>query len=122
MLSDQKLGAFLAQKLTIPDVVSWQIETTDGVINGKFSPGNRAGRVWESTIKPLAGAISLRAKDSRTLRIADIAAPTSDVNNVFLLDSGRQNAVLFLAFLDGRETDYAPRWRRIAYSLEVQCP
>jgi len=122
MISDRKLGAFLAQRLTIPNVVSWQVETQSEVLSGDFSPGNSAGRVWESRAKPLAGAVSLLAKDGRTLRVADIAASPGEMQNIFLLDTGRQNAVLFLAFFDGRETSYAPRWRRVAYSLEVQCP
>ena len=122
MVSDQGLEAFLAQRLTIPDVVLWRVEAAGATVEGEFSTEQGKGRVWQSTGQPLAGAISLTATDGRVLRIADIATSESDTQNVFLLDSGKQSAVLFFAFLDGRATPHSPRWRRVSYSMEVHCP
>ena len=122
MVSDQRLQAFLAQRLTIPGVTSWRVEATDGTVEGTFSTTDGKGRVWQSANQPLSGAISLTATDGRVLRIADLTTSKDDTQNVFLLDSGKQSAVLFFAFLDGREAPYSPRWRRVAYSMEVRCP
>ena len=122
VIPDAANQAFLAQRLTIPAVASWRVETTDGLATGEFSKAEGGGRVWQSANRALAGAVSLTATDGRVLRITDVAAAKEDIQNVFLLDSGRQSAVLFFAFFDGRATPYSPRWRRVAYTVEVHGP
>ena len=122
MLSDRDFSAFLAQRFSIADVASWRVEAQGGELTGNFTTGSGTGRVWQSVNHPLHGAISITAKDGRILRFSNLTGSADDAQNVFLLDSGHNSAVLFLAFFDGNQTRYTAAWRRLGYSLEVLQP
>jgi hypothetical protein len=122
MLSDRDFSAFLAQRFSIADVASWRVEAQGGELTGNFTTGTGTGRIWQSVNHPLRGAVSITARDGRILRFSDLTANADEAQNIFLLDSGHNSAVLFLAFFDGTRTRYNAAWRRLGYSLEVLKP
>ena len=124
MLSDTGLKAFLAQTLHVQRARKWNVETAKGKHSGQVSAGKGQGRVWESRKHPLAekGTMEIELSDGQTLRFSEINAPQRNVQNVFILDTGRNTVVVFFAFFDGQPERYQPAWRIAEYTMELIKP
>ena len=124
MLAKTDLRAFLAQTLSIVGVKSWRVGARSGPVSGSASAQAGVGRVWQSREQALAerGGIDIDLVDGRQLRFSGFRADGGDVQNVFLLDTGRGNMILFLAFLDGTPESLEPVWRPVEYTMELLEP
>jgi hypothetical protein len=124
MLSDAKLAAFLAQTLHIAKARRWSVDTTAGKKSGEASAARGGGRVWQSREAPLArdGSLQIELLDGRRLTFSAIHARPGEVQNVFLLDSGGNRMILFIAFFDGTPAKYRPSWRSADYTMELIKP
>jgi len=107
--------AFLAQTLSLPSFVSYEVNAKDGVIQGTAEPG--AGRVWESIKQGFGDEpwMVCRTGDGRSLRVAGPDLATR-LQNAFLYRTG-QDGVVFLSWNDFQPADIQPVWRELSYTL-----
>lgn len=126
LISSKGIDAFLAQTLSLPNARAWHVKLARGEARGRFAiqAGARGKRVWESIKEPLGpkSELQIELATAQRLRLANIAAPVKDVQNVFVLDAGGSRAVVFFAFFACRPVDYLPSWRRTTYTLEALSP
>lgn len=114
-----KNTGFLAQTLRVPDVTGWEMRVGDRVYTGSPQEDG-VGRVIES--KRVGGAVGLiRLTGAHGTLLLENLQPWGEApQNAFLLrERDRPDYVVFLAMLDGEQTEFDARWRGFAYDLSV---
>jgi len=109
--------AFLAQTLTVHDLVRWRVESDGKVIQGN-PESDPKGRVWQHGPTSSANVRILLENAGGLLEVTGVRAVGEELQNLFIAHDGRRY-VLFFAMLDGAPCLLDARPRGVEYRLRV---